>query len=232
MQSSVTPPSETGDDPSEQPRLSPDALYRLQEGRTAATKGLLHDFSNVMVGLCSLSENALEETEPGSPLRDDMEIIRDSSVRAHHLIRRISALNSTDAQPPCLLDIAQWLSGEAETIRAILPKGSSVTMPEKTRAVLVTVSESILRDFLLTLVASVARARPRERLGLVVSLEETAEACRVTFVFSESGSPGAGCGSCAVPCAALEELAALMQARCECTPGDKNLRVTLAIREK
>jgi hypothetical protein len=229
----VTPPSETGGNASAQPQLSPDTLYRLQGGRTAATKGLLHDFSNVMVGLCSLSENALEETEPGSPLRDDMEIIRDSSVRAHHLIRRISSLNSTDVQPPCLLDIAQWLSGEAETIRAILPKGSGVTMPEKNRAALVTVSETILRDFLLMLVASVARSRPRERLCLLVTLEEMADACLLTFVFSETGTaPGGGCGGCAIPCAALEELAALMKARCECVPGEKNLRVTLAIREQ
>ncbi len=225
----VTQPSETGDDSSAEQKLSPDALYRLQEGRTAATKGLLHDFSNVMVGLCSLSENALEETEPGSPLRDDMEIIRDSSVRAHHLIRRISALNSTDVQPPCLLDVAQWLSGEAETLRAILPKGSGVTMPDKTRAALVTASDSLLRDFLLTLVAAVARARPRERLSLLVTLEETADECLLAFVFSDTG-PVADADR-GIPRAALEELAALMKARCEFSAGDRTLRVTLAIRE-
>lgn len=148
------------------------ALLFIQQGRTAATRGLLHDFSNVMVGLCSLSENAVEETEKGSPLHDDMEIIRDSAVRAHQLICRISALSSNEPDDPTLMDLATWLGNEAETIRATMPKGSEVTIaptPEG-RPVFVTVREYLLRDFLLMVTTNISRRRPNSRLTLVIHI--------------------------------------------------------------
>jgi hypothetical protein len=227
----VIPNSETGDDASASQELSIDSLSLVQQGRTAATKGLLHDFSNVMVGLCSLSENALEETEPGTPLRDDMEIIRDSSVRAHHLLRRISTLNAAETQSPCLFDLGQWLAGEAETIRAVLPRGSEVVFPDKARSVLVTASESLLRDFILTLVAGVAQAHPRGRISMRATLSEKDDACVLAIAFSEAGTERVkSCAKCAPPCEVLKELAARMNAECDCAAEEGRLRVSLAIR--
>ena len=148
------------------------ALLFIQQGRTAAIRGLLHDFSNVMVGLCSLSENAVEETEKGTPLHDDMEIIRDSSVRAHQLISRISSLNSNDPDDPTLMDLATWLGNEAETIRATMPKGSEVVIAPTAdgRPVFVTVREYLLRDLLLMMATNIARRRPGSRLSLVINI--------------------------------------------------------------
>ena len=151
--------------------------FLLQQGRIAATKGLLHDFSNVMVGLCSLSENALDETEPGSPLHDDMEIIRDSAVRSQQLIKRISTLNGTEATAPSLLDLVSWIGYEAETLRAILPKCSAMKLPDHGRTVLVNVHEQSLRDFLLTVTAAISGSRQSARIDLEISITETDDEC-------------------------------------------------------
>ena len=175
MRNKVSKPETDGqssvrDNESSDPSLA--TLLFVQEGRTAATKGLLHDFSNVMVGLCSLSENALDEAETGTPLHDDMEIIRDSAVRAHLLIRRIVALNSTEVSEPSLVDLVTWLHNEIETIRATLPKGSDVMMPNEGKSMLVSVRESRLRDFILMLTADISNRQKQSRISMNMSLSE------------------------------------------------------------
>jgi hypothetical protein len=160
----------------------------VQEGRTAATKGLLHDFSNVMVGLCSLSENALDETEPGSPLHDDMEIIRDSAVRAHQLIRRIVTLNNIEEDEATLIELGVWLDNEAETLRATLPKGSEVNIHDGGKTTLLHIRETQLRDFILMITASVARSR-RNRLTLEMDINSSGDDCILKSTFSDS-QPG------------------------------------------
>jgi signal transduction histidine kinase len=156
----------------------------VQEGRTTATKGLLHDFSNVMVGLCSLSENALEEIPEDSPLHGDMEIIRDSAVRAHQLIRRISALNSLDAAYPSLVDLGAWLKGETDTFRAAMPKGSDVTADGQPGTLLVHVKEGVLRDFILMIASDLARSL-RKRMTLALRVNTTDEGARLHLIFSD-----------------------------------------------
>jgi hypothetical protein len=175
-------------------QLSRTAMQFIQDGRTEATRGLLHDFSNVMVGLCSLSENALDETEPGSPLHDDMEIIRDSAVRAQQLIRRISMLNGGDPDDVALIDLVSWLSGEVDTIRATLPKGSVVTLPDAGRTVLANVAESPLRDFLLTVTARFSKHLRDSRIKLELDVVENESDCVISMTFhgvdeSANGGP-------------------------------------------
>jgi len=188
----------------------------VQEGRTAATKGLLHDFSNVMVGLCSLSENALDETEPGSALHDDMEIIRDSAVRAHQLIRRLARLNTTDIDQSALMDLGAWLANEADSIRSVLPKGSEVTLGKNGKTLLVMVRESTLRDFIMTITAKVASAA-RKRLIMEMMTGDAGEECvlRIKFGNSPAGqSPSALPRSSSPDGRILEHLARGLGGRC------------------
>ncbi|HNX04270.1 MAG TPA: hypothetical protein PKI32_02140 [Opitutales bacterium] len=203
----------------------------VQQGRTSATKGLLHDFSNVMVGLCSISENALDDAEPGTPLRDDMEIIRDSAVRAHQLIRRIAQLNSADVQPPSLIDLCEWLRNEVETIRATLPKGSNVVVPDKGRSVLINVSESRLRDFILMLVAGVSLHHSRGRVAMHVEVAERGPDCAITIRFAEAGSDVAGSMDAAfLPATILSELALSLNATCQSSSDDGRAVIVLTLR--
>jgi hypothetical protein len=164
--------------------------FLVQQGRIAATKGLLHDFSNVMVGLCSLSENALDETEPGSPLYDDMEIIRDSAVRSRQLINRISTLNGTEATAPTLLDLVSWITAEADTMRAILPKCSALKLPDHGRTVLVNVHEQSLRDFLLMVTAALSGSRQNARIDMEFSITETDDVCILGLSLSRAEAEG------------------------------------------
>lgn len=214
------------------------ALLFIQQGRTCATRGLLHDFSNVMVGLCSLSENAVEETEKGTALHDDMEIIRDSAVRAHLLICRISALNNNEPDDPTLMDLATWLSNEAETIRATMPKGSEVTIAQTPngRPVFVTVREYLLRDFLLMVTTNMSRRRPNSRLSLTINILTDGRKRALQILLKDTQNPLDAAymsGENELFNAILKDTATNLNATC--TTGrsdDGSLSVTLSLNEK
>jgi len=160
------------------------------EARKAAMRSLLHDFSNVMVGLCSISENAVDEIEPGSLLRDDMEIIRDSALKARQIIRRISVLNGSDEdEDVSLVDLVNWIEGEIETIKAVLPKGSVVSVPDKVRTVLSNVSTSNLRDFLITLAAGVSGNAGQYRIKMEIEIRENDDGCAIVVVVADAYEP-------------------------------------------
>ena len=158
----------------------------VNEARKAAMRSLLHDFSNVMVGLCSMSENAVDEMEPGSPLHDDMEIIRDSAFKARQIIMRIGTLcGSEEDDDISLVDLVNWLAGEADTFKSMLPKGSSVKLPDQIRTVLVNVQTSRLRDYLITLAALVSRNVGPHRVAMEIELRENDEGCAIRVFFSD-----------------------------------------------
>jgi hypothetical protein len=147
--------------------------------RRAATRNLLHDFSNVMVGLCSMSENVLDDVAPGNPLRDDMEIIRDSALRARQIIRLISVLNGSDEDDGAMLvDLVNWFTNEADTIKGVLPKGSVLKLPDQARTVLANVASSLLRDYLITFAACTKNVAPH-RVNMEIGLRESDDGCEV-----------------------------------------------------
>jgi hypothetical protein len=214
------------------------SLLFIQQGRTAATRGLLHDFSNVMVGLCSLSENAVEETEKGTALHDDMEIIRDSAVRAHLLICRISALNNNEPDDPTLMDLPTWLSNEAETIRATMPKGSEVTIAPTAdgRPVFVTIREYLLRDFLLMVTTNISRRRPNSRLSLSIHIGQDVRKRTLQILLKDTQTPLDAAymsGENELFNAILSETAANLNATCQTGRNDDgSLFVTLTLNGK
>jgi hypothetical protein len=164
----MTPPDTSG---AERQRWLCRAI--VQEGRAAATRGLLHDFSNVMVGLCSISENAVEDVPEDNPLHDDLAIIRDSSMRAYQLIRRIVQLNAVDPGEPDLIECRSWMAGELESLRAVLPKGSSVTVDESSPVLFLRTREDALRDAFMVLSLAAAR-RHRARVSLTLAVRKGA----------------------------------------------------------
>jgi hypothetical protein len=198
-----------GPDSAPQDERSAQKLLRVQQGRAAATRGLLHDFSNVMVGLCSLSENALEETDPASPLHNDMEIIRDSAVRAHQLIRRIVTLNNPDDAEACLIDITSWLRNEAETLRALLPKGSDVIVAEIGRTVLVHVREDLLRDFIILAALDISRSQ-HSRISVQLGARVEGGLCHVDSLYS---FPRGGTDSAQLSAGLIDQATAAMMAK-------------------
>ena len=224
----------TGDDA----RKALSALLFIQQGRTAATRGLLHDFSNVMVGLCSLSESAVEETENGTPLHDDMEIIRDSAMRAHQLISRISALSSNEPDDPQLMDLATWLGNEAETIRATMPKGSEVIIAPTPdgRPVFVTVREYLLRDLLLMVTTNFARRRPSSRHSLTIHIQPNGHKRTLEIIVKDTQTPLEASffsGENELFTTILQDTAKDLNA--ECTTGhgpDDSMRMTLVLNEQ
>jgi hypothetical protein len=167
-----------------------DALSTLavQQARSAATRSLLHDFSNVMVGLCSMSENAIDEIEPDNPLRDDMEIIRDSAFKARDLIRRISALNGADEEQS-LVDLVSWMGEEVETIRTVLPRGSVVKIPDPVRTVLTNIPTGDLRDFLITLASGISGNAKPDHLEMAIDICENDKGCVIAITVKDIDNP-------------------------------------------
>ena len=160
-------------------------LLCIQSGRTAAMRGLLHNFSNVMVGLCSLSENALDDVPQDSPLREDMEIIRDSAIRAQQLIRKIVELNQEPGEPT-LIDLDAWLEGETETMRAAMPKGSEVNVIRAPKGILIQTQPQTLRDLILVLISGIENCRKNRITIGIGAYECDNSACEIRARLSDA----------------------------------------------
>lgn len=137
------------------------------ESRSAAMRSLLHDFNNIMVGLSAISDSVVNELPEDHPLQDELEIIRDSAQRAQELLRWLSKINSRFPDIVEQVELRDWLSGEAATLKALLPKGSEVIVEVPDENLQVRLIEEDLRDLLFVAAHDVAlRAGARLRLTI------------------------------------------------------------------
>ena len=197
--------------------------------RRAATRSLLHDFSNVMVGMCSMSENAMDEIAPGSPMRDDMEIIRDSALRARQIISRISVLNGSDDDfGPALVDLVNWFEGEADTIRSILPRGSVLKLPNESRTVLVNITSAFLRDYLVIFAACAKKVEPH-RVNMEIGIREGDNGCEVAVTVSDIDDPNDTPPYSEVAIRTLDGIAKKLNSKSEFIQGAGSIRASLVL---
>lgn len=130
-------------------------------------RSLLHDFNNIMVGLSAISDSVVNELPEDHPLQDELEIIRDSAQRAQELLRWLSKINSRFPDIVEQVELRDWLSGEAATLKALLPKGSEVIVEVPDENLQVRLIEEDLRDLLFVAAHDVAlRAGARLRLTI------------------------------------------------------------------
>lgn len=86
------------------------------------TSGLIHDFSNVITGIYSLSELYHSTLEPTNPMFTGLEHIKKNALEAQKLIRRIIELNR-EASGKCTYHNAeQLIQDQLDLFRILLPR--------------------------------------------------------------------------------------------------------------
>jgi signal transduction histidine kinase len=97
-----------------------------KENLATITSGLIHDFSNVMAGIFSLSELYCSSLEKDHPWQRGMSQIMESSRQARKLVRRIIDLNREVAGQKNYYSLENLLGEQLDLIHAVLPKHTKI----------------------------------------------------------------------------------------------------------
>ena len=93
---------------------------REQEGRRHAQRleaigtlagGVAHDFNNLLTAINGYAAIAMEDLQPGDPLREDLEEIRNAGERAADLTRQLLAFGRRQVLTPESLDLGAVVAG-------------------------------------------------------------------------------------------------------------------------
>lgn len=105
-----------------------DSLARRSWSEIAATmtRRFLHDFNNTIAGIYSLSELYAEPGVDPKSTAEAMGHIRDCSLRAQEITKKIRHLSALEPTQASYLDLGQLLREQESYLRALLPKGASV----------------------------------------------------------------------------------------------------------
>jgi signal transduction histidine kinase len=97
-----------------------------KENLATITSGLIHDFSNVMAGIFSLSELYNSSLEPEHPWKKGMTQIMESSRQARKLVRRIIDLNREVAGTKNYFNLENLISDQLDLIKAVVSRQTKI----------------------------------------------------------------------------------------------------------
>ena len=99
--------------------------YQLQQsqrmeavGRLAA--GVAHDFNNVLTVVLGSTELMLLDLPPQSPIREEVEVVREAATRAIDLIRQLLAFGARQVLQPHVLDLNQLVTSVSRMLRRLI----------------------------------------------------------------------------------------------------------------
>jgi len=94
------------------------------------TEALMHDFSNHMTGIYTLSECCRDSLDADSALRQDLDMIVDSAVRAQQIVRQLSDFNRDESETCAMVtaNLARFINDQMPLLRVIFPKGTKILM--------------------------------------------------------------------------------------------------------
>ncbi|OIO59298.1 MAG: hypothetical protein COZ46_04495 [Verrucomicrobia bacterium CG_4_10_14_3_um_filter_43_23] len=86
------------------------------------TNGLVHDFSNIMAGIFSISELYFSTIEEGNPMFKGLRQIKKNALDAQQIVQRIIELNRKQSNSRNYYDAEQLIREQLDLIRIILPR--------------------------------------------------------------------------------------------------------------
>ena len=107
------------------------AEYRLthsvwREGLATLTNGLVHDFSNLMAGIFSISELYFGMMEKDDPMANGMGQIKKSAMQAQKLVRRIIDLHREKPANRAVQDLRLLLKDQMDLLEIIIPRSAKI----------------------------------------------------------------------------------------------------------
>ncbi len=119
------------------------------QSRIAAINGLLHDFSNAMMGICALSEFSLNSLDPDNPLKSNLKLISENATKAQNMMRSIAEINRSKPNVHNLADLSQLVPQQEKLLRVVLPGGASLHVDAPNSILPVRIDESSFKQVLL-----------------------------------------------------------------------------------
>ena len=139
-------------------RLS-NAVWR--EGLATLTNGLVHDFSNLMAGIYSISELYFGMMEKDDPMAKGMGQIKKSAMQAQKLVRRIIDLHREKPASRTIHDLRLLLKDQMDLVDIIIPRSARVTTNFGTNSIPAFIEETGFRQVILNLVINARDAIDR-----------------------------------------------------------------------
>lgn len=97
-----------------------------REGLATLTNGLVHDFSNLMAGIYSISELYYGMMKKDDPMSNGLGQIKKSTMQAQKLVRRIIELHREKPATRAVYDIRLLLKDQMDLIQIIIPRSAKI----------------------------------------------------------------------------------------------------------
>jgi len=138
------------------------ASLAWKESLASLTAGLIHDFSNVMAGIFSISELYYDGMDEGNPMFAGLGQIKKSSMEARRLVRRIVDLNREEPRSAAYHNIEHLLREQLDLLEVILPKGTRLNTHFTEQEIAVYIDDVNFRRLILNLGLNAADALGRQ----------------------------------------------------------------------
>jgi signal transduction histidine kinase len=125
------------------------------------TLGMAHDFRNIMAGIHSLSESFLLQIEERSPFKEGLTLIKNNSLQASQLVKRMINLHLGQTGERNYQDLNEITTDVAELVGKILPRHIRVETELAADSLPVYVDVVELRQVVINLLLNAADAMPQ-----------------------------------------------------------------------
>ena len=98
-----------------------------REGLTTITNGLVHDFSNLMAGIYSISELYHGMITRDDPMANGLSQIKKSAMQAQKLVRRIIDLHRDKPAVRATHDLRVLIKDQMDLVGILIPKSAKIT---------------------------------------------------------------------------------------------------------
>ncbi len=122
-----------------------------REGLATLTNGLVHDFSNLMAGIFSISELYFGMMEKDDPMANGMGQIKKSAMQAQKLVRRIIDLHREKPANRAVQDLRLLLKDQMDLLEIIIPRSAKIKTNFGKEALPAFIEETGFRQVILNL---------------------------------------------------------------------------------
>jgi len=123
-----------------------------REGLTTLTNGLVHDFSNLMAGIYSISELYHGMLSKDDPMANGLGQIKKSAMQAQKLVRRIIDLHRDKPAVRATHDLRVLIKDQMDLVGILIPKSAQIITDFGKKEVPVFLEETGFRQVILNLI--------------------------------------------------------------------------------
>lgn len=141
-----------------------------KETLAVLTMGLVHDFSNVMSGIHSLSESFVTQIDETHPFHEGLSLIQKNSLQASKLVHRIIHLHQGKTGESNYHDLNEVLTELKELVRKIVPRRIEFVVEPSPEGLPLYIDLVEFRQVIINLIINAVDAMPQTgRLTLTAS---------------------------------------------------------------